>query len=458
MTAKTKILIIDDDRTVCSSLKLLLSKKGYLAETIHHPSVAEETIDEFDPALILLDMNFTIDTSGKQGLKLLEKIRTGYPEVSVILMTGWATVQLAVEGMKLGAKDFVAKPWDNKELVNSIQSILQLHHRDSTNSSKVKGQEETNTNTTIIGDSAVMQSIMDLVERVAATQASVLITGESGTGKELIAEAIHNQSHRNDEAFIKVNLGGIPTGLFESEMFGHKKGAFTGAYEDRIGRFYMANRGTIFLDEIGELNLSNQVKMLRVLQEKTFEPLGSSETTKVNVRVISATNRDLQLMANNEQFREDLYYRINLLNIHLPPLRERRSDIPDLVKYFINNVGSIYDVDLPYIDTDTYNWLSNQEYKGNIRQLKNIVERTFLLNMKNKDLSIKDFMPCFDFPANSIHSSGGFNLEEMERNLIKKALAKHSHAISPASRALGITRSSLYRRLEKYGIPHEPKI
>ena len=453
---KAKILIIDDDRTVCTSLQFLLKKKQYETQAIHHPAIAQETIESFDPKLILLDMNFTIDTSGKQGLKLLKIIREEFPNISVILMTGWATVQLAVEGMKIGAKDFMAKPWDNKDLMSSIESILSLHHEQSIKRSTAIKVAHNDYN--IIGNSEEMKQVMDLVNRVAATEASVLITGESGTGKELVAEAIHNQSHRATQEFVKVNLGGIPSELFESEMFGHKKGAFTGAYDDREGRFTKANKGTIFLDEIGELPLNNQVKMLRVLQERTFEPLGSSNTTKINVRVISATNRDLALMANTGDFREDLYYRINLLNIHLPPLRDRRSDIPALVKHFIKSIADLYDAGIPYIDDETFKWISQQEYKGNIRQLKNITERTFLLNMKKKDLTIKDFMPCFNFPSQSVEKTSELNLQEMEIQTIKKALAKHNHSISSASRALGITRSSLYRRLEKYGIPHEPKI
>ena len=455
---KTKILIIDDDRTVCSSLRLLLNKKGFESEAIHHPNIAMETIEKFEPAAIFLDMNFTIDTSGKQGLRLLKMITESYPSISVLLMTGWATVQLAVEGMKIGAKDFMAKPWNNKDLINSLESILQLHHQDLHHSSSNGVSSTAGEATKIIGSCEKMIEIMDLVQRVAATEASVLITGESGTGKELIAEAIHMLSHRKNEEFIKVNLGGIPTELFESEMFGHCKGAFTGAYEDREGRFSRANKGTIFLDEIGELNSSNQVKMLRVLQEKTFEVLGSSDTTRIDVRVISATNRQLGMMAQTGEFREDLYYRINLLNIHLPALKDRRSDIPNLVNHFIQSIASIYDADIPYIDDETIHWLSQQEYKGNIRQLKNIVERTFLLNLKKKDLTTKDFMPCFDFPLQNHGQTSELNLQEMEIQTIKKALAKHSHVISAASTALGITRSSLYRRLEKYGISHEPKI
>ena len=323
-----KILIIDDDRTVCTSLKLLLEKRGgYEVQTIHQPNIALETIGEYEPELILLDMNFTIDTSGKQGIRLLEMIRADFPKVSVILMTGWATVQLAVRGMKIGAKDFVAKPWDNKALLDSIKSIEKLHH-----TTRVKGNEGSKNNESqIIGQSEIMLDILDMVDRVAPTEASVLITGESGTGKELIAEAIHQKSQRVNGPFVKVNLGGISRDLFESEMFGHIKGSFTGAYADREGRFSRAHKGTIFLDELGELAAESQVKMLRVLQEKTFERLGSNEPHRTDIRVISATNRDLQRMAIDGDFREDLYYRVNLINIHLPPLKERKTDIPCLL-------------------------------------------------------------------------------------------------------------------------------
>lgn len=448
-----KVLIIDDDRTVCSSLELLLTRNKYSVDKIHQPQLAMDTIQHFDPELIILDMNFSIDTSGKQGMRLLKMIREAHPQISIILMTGWATVQLAVEGMKLGARDFIAKPWDNKSLLSSINNIIQLHHTGTK-------LERTNTknDSTIIGESDEIINVLNLVEKVGKTEASVLITGESGTGKELIAEVIHNVSNRHNDPFVKVNLGGIPNALFESELFGHKKGAFTGAHTDRDGRFLKAEGGTIFLDEIGELSLESQVKMLRVLQEKTYEILGSSNTIRTDVRLVSATNRNLVDMVNNGQFREDLFYRINLLHIHLPPLRERRADISLLINYFINNLVNLYNTDHPYIDENTMTWLSMQDYKGNIRQLKNIVERTFLLNLGKKDLKRKDFEQGFGFESSLNNNTVSLNLQQMEINLIKKALAKHNYSISSASKALGITRSSLYRRLEKYQIPHEPEI
>ncbi len=449
-----RILIIDDDPTVCASLKLLLSRKGYEVFSINHPSIALSTIEEKQPELILLDMNFTIDTSGKQGMKLLKLIRDQHSEISVILMTGWATVQIAVEGMKLGAKDFIAKPWENKDLITSIQSIEKLHHaKENTLTSEINSTQQA-----IIGESQEIKEILSMIDKVASTNASVLITGESGTGKELVAEAIHQGSLRHNQPFVKVNLGGIPTELFESEMFGHKKGAFTGAETDREGRFAKANTGTIFLDEIGELNLSCQVKLLRVLQEKTYEMLGSSQVMKTDVRAISATNKNLGQLAVNGNFREDLYYRINLLHIHLPPLGERRSDIPLLVKSFLSKISNLYQSDRPFLDDETMNWLSNQEYKGNIRQLKNIIERTFLLNLNKKTLDKKDFFPAFENTQIGIGQGSSLNLEAMEIKTINKALAKHDHSISASAKALGITRSSLYRRIEKYGIKHEPKI
>ena len=448
-----KILLIEDDITVCSSLKLLLGKKGYTVDAVNQPNLAEDKINAFKPEIILLDMNFTIDTSGKQGLKLLRIIREAHPNISVILMTGWATVQLAVTGMKLGAKDFMTKPWDNKDLMVSIENIKSLHHGSFDNQPKGESRDSR-----IIGSSQQIKDVLSLVDRVAETEASVLITGESGTGKELIAEAIHFKSKRAQGPFVKVNLGALPETLFESELFGHKKGAFTGAHSDREGRFGVANNGTIFLDEIGELGLNSQVKLLRVLQEKSYEMLGSSETKKTNVRLLSATNKNLNKIAGEGKFREDLFYRINLINIHLPALRDRREDIPDLVNYFVKNIAELYETEKPYLHPNTIDWLSQQEYKGNIRQLKNIIERTFLLHRSKKELVQKDFLPSFQVNVSSNKAGQALNLQENEIETIRKALAKYDHSISSSARALGITRSSLYRRLEKYGIPHEPKI
>lgn len=446
-----KILIIDDDTAVCMSITLLLKRRGFDCFAIHRPVEVLEKIERNLPDLILLDMNFTIDTSGKQGLKLLRTLQENYGSIPVILMTGWATVQLAVEGMKLGAKDFIAKPWDNTHLVNSIKTILDLNDNSLPHGNRPIGSFEH-----IIGNDERFLDILHIAKRVSKTNASVLITGESGTGKELIAEAIHYESKRMNEAFVKVNLGGISTSLFESELFGHKKGAFTDAVSDRKGRFELANNGTIFLDEIGDLALSSQVKLLRVLQEQTFEALGSSQTQRIDVRVISATNKNLEEMVALGTFREDLFYRINLIKIHLPPLRERKNDIPLLVDFYVNNLKMTYEQPNLFVNKSAMNWLKEQEFSGNIRELKNLVERTVL--MANSDeLTAADFQRNYRKKYNEKEKTnfpkvGSMTLEEMEIKMVQKALDFHDYNISAAAKSLGITRNALYRRMEKYGL------
>ncbi len=450
---KYRVLVIDDDRTVCESLSFLLKKKGYEVNIAHYPTEVQEAVSKFSPHVILLDMNFTIETSGKQGLAILKRIREIQPSTLVILMTGWATVQLAVEGMKLGAKDFIAKPWDNKEMISSIESLLAIYEPKLSDS---KLEEE---DVSIIGEHPALMEVLEMAERVASTEASVLIMGESGTGKELLAEAIHKESKRKENVFVKVNLGGISGSLFESEMFGHKKGAFTGAITDREGRFQKAHKGTIFLDEIGELDIDHQVKLLRVLQEKSFEVLGSSKPIKSDFRVISATNKDLQEMVYDRSFREDLFYRINLITLYLPSLNERRSDIPLLVKHFMKKMKALYQMDIPIFEDETMDWLSAQTYKGNIRELKNKVERAILLNLDKAVITPKDFKSLQVSGRSTsminLPQVGLVKLDEMEEHMIRQALAFHEDNISKAARSLGITRSSLYRRLEKYNIAHE---
>ncbi|MEE9374040.1 MAG: sigma-54 dependent transcriptional regulator [Saprospiraceae bacterium] len=445
-----KILIIDDDIAVCKSLELLLRKSKYDVKSISHPSAAMDVLYDFQPQLVLLDMNFTVDTSGRQGMKMLQRIMEYDSSIVVILITGWATLQLAVEGMKNGAKDFLAKPWENKHLLSSIKTALSLYGKDSMSELAV---DQGN----IIGHSTAIKKVLQTVERVSSTNASVLITGESGTGKEIIAEAIHAKSTRSDYPFVKVNLGGISTSLFESEMFGHVRGAFTDANADRSGRFEKAHTGTIFLDEIGDLAFESQVKLLRVLQEKSYEVLGSSKTIKTDVRVICATHKPLEEMVGEGIFREDLYYRINLIQIRLPALSERREDIPLLVDHFVHNVSKAYEIDMPYIADEAIKWLSEQTYSGNIRQLKNIVERTILMALNSKELGIEDFqnnmmMIKRNLTKITLPNIGEMTLDELECGMIKKALAYHNHSISKTSRSLGLTRSSLYRRIEKYDI------
>ena len=452
------ILVIDDDKAVRASLLLLLQQEGYAAKDTSSPNEAIAWLNHNTPSLIILDLNFSIETSGDEGIRLLKQVRKMYPAVPVILITGWATIELAVKGMKAGASDFINKPWNNDHLLQSIKTLLNLQNKKTEKLSRVKldGRYQFQH---IIGEDAKMLEILETIGRIAATDASVLIMGESGTGKELIAEAIHQNSLRNNKPFVKVNLGGISTSLFESEMFGHIRGAFTDAKTDRIGRFEIANKGTIFLDEIGDLDHSNQVKLLRVLQDRTYEVLGSSRTKVVDVRVICATNRNLAEMVAEGIFREDLLYRINLITIKLPALRERPADIPLLVNFFVNNLREIYNRPNLSVSPHAMKWLQRLQLPGNIRQLKNLVERTILVTKKDQ-LDEDDFRPQVEITSVKkgtlqLPEVGNFTLEEMEIQMINKAMDFHKNRISKVAKSLGITRGALYRRLEKYNIPYD---
>ena len=336
------ILIIDDDSAVRSSLSFMLKRAGYEAQTVPGPREAMDVVRAEAPALILMDMNFTLSTTGEEGLTLLKQVKIFRPDVPVILMTAWGSIQLAVQGMQAGAFDFITKPWNNAALLQRIETALELT---AVPKDAPEEQSETLNRSHIIGKSQGLMEVLNTVARIARTNASVLITGESGTGKELIAEAIHINSQRVKQPFVKVNLGGISQSLFESEMFGHKKGAFTDATTDRVGRFELANKGTIFLDEIGDLDPSCQVKLLRVLQDQTFEVLGDSRPRKTDIRVVSATNADLRKMVSERTFREDLFYRINLITVKLPSLRERREDIPLLARHFADRQAEMTEED-----------------------------------------------------------------------------------------------------------------
>jgi DNA-binding NtrC family response regulator len=448
------ILIIDDDTAVRASLVLLLRTHKYAVKEAGNPEEALEAMERTVPDLIILDLNFSIGTTGEEGLALLGRIKELQPSVPVILITGWGSIALAVRGMKMGAGDFIHKPWDNEHLLASIKTLLDLRGprpgRLSRQQLDTRFQFQH-----IIGEDPRILQILDTIGRVAPTEASVLITGESGTGKELIAEAIHQNSLRHARPFIKVNLGGISTTLFESEMFGHIRGAFTDARYDRAGRFETANKGTIFLDEIGDLDPGSQVKLLRVLQDRTYEVLGSSRTKTVDVRVVCATNKDLQKMVERSAFREDLLYRINLITLHLPPLRERPRDIPLLVRFFVGNLKEIYNRPNLSVSPAAMKWLQNLPLPGNIRQLKNLVERSILVSQKD-ELGVEDFLSQLERgPGGAAPIVPFKTLEEMEVEMIRRALEFHKHRISRAAKALGITRSALYRRLDKYQIPYD---
>ena len=442
------ILVVDDDSTVRLSLKMLLTRAGYEVVTASSPDEAMEIVRSKAPSLIMLDMNYSRFTTGDEGLTLLRKIKLFRPDVPVILMTAWGSIPLAVSGIHAGAFDFITKPWDNRVLLQRISTALELNTQAPAGRAEDRGFDRS----FIIGRSPALLNVLDTIERIAATDASVLIMGENGTGKELIAEAIHRNSRRASRPMVKVNLGGISRSLFESEMFGHRKGAFTGAVADREGRFSMADGGTIFLDEIGELDLNSQVKLLRVLQEHTFEMLGDSRPRKVDVRVVCATNADLASMVRERTFREDLFYRINLITVTLPPLRERPEDIPLLVDHIARGVCESSGLELPEITGDGLDFLATLPYPGNIRELKNLVERTLLVS-DSRHLGRKEFQAQVSGATLAATASlAPRQLEQNESQLIEQALTRTGGNLSRAAAMLGISRQSLYRRIEKYGI------
>ena len=429
----------------------MLKRAKYDVQAVSSPKEAMAIVRTVAPELILMDMNFSLTTTGDEGITLLKQVKIFQPETPVILMTAWGSIQLAVKGMQAGAFDFITKPWNNAALMQRIETALELTNQKKEEEQRV--EEGKFDRSHIVGKSKALMEVLATIERISKTNASVLITGESGTGKELIAEAVHRNSPRAKKPFVKVNLGGISQSLFESEMFGHKKGAFTDASSDRVGRFELADKGTIFLDEIGDLDLSCQVKLLRVLQEQTFEVLGDSRPRKVDIRVVSATNADLRQMVQDHTFREDLFYRINLITVHLPALRERRDDIPLLVRHFADQQCKQNGLPKVNFTPEAMKYLQSLPYPGNIRELKNLVERTLLV-------SGKDTLDADDFKVHNTQKQetpvtqdlSGLTLDEMERQRILLALEQYGNNLTQVATSLGLTRPSLYRRLEKHNI------
>jgi two-component system, NtrC family, response regulator len=453
------ILIIDDDASITASLALLLKQNGYATVSAHTPMEALAEMRRDRPRLVIQDMNFSRQTGGEEGLDLIERIRAEEPALPVILMTAWGSIQLAVEGMKRGAADFITKPWVNAAVLQSVETALNLADAEARATGKDVTRAELDESwdfSNIIGSDPKILRILEMIGRVAPTEASVLITGESGTGKELIAEAVHRNSRRRSGPFVKVNLGGISSTLFESEMFGHVRGAFTDARETRRGRFEMADGGSIFLDEIGELDGSSQVKLLRVLQDRTFEVLGSSRPRTVDVRVIAATNRPLHELVQRGEFREDLLYRLNLINIHLPPLRDRRGDVPRLANHFLRLANEVYRTEVESLSTRAMEWLKSQNWPGNIRQLRQTIDRAVLIR-GGRELDVEDFFAVRDAGEAgnremALPDAGTITLDELEKRMIVKCLQHYEGNISRAAEALGISRAALYRRMEKYGV------
>jgi two-component system NtrC family response regulator len=460
----TTVLVVDDDASITASLALLLKQAGYRAVAAASPAQALERLDDASGwALVLQDMNFTRATSGSEGLDLLRQIKARRPALPVILMTAWGSIGLAVEGMKAGASDFVTKPWTNAQLLQAVETAIGLAAAPAGQDvPEREALDEAYDFGGLIGADARLRRVLQIIGRVAPTDASVLVTGESGTGKELVAEAVHRNSRRRAGPFVKVNLGGISASLFESEMFGHVKGAFTDARADRKGRFELAEGGTIFLDEVGELDGAGQVKLLRVLQDRTFEVLGSSVTRQADVRVVAATNRNLADMVSRGQFREDLLYRLNLIAIHLPPLRDRRGDIALLARRFLGTLGSVYRREGLDLSPAALRFLQQQSWPGNIRQLRQWIERAVLISPDRALLEVEHLAATAAMEGGApvaaaasgdgLPAVGSMTMDELEKAMIEKSLRHHDGNVSRVAESLGLSRAALYRRLEKYGI------
>jgi two-component system NtrC family response regulator len=464
-TRKQRILIIDDDSAVQVSLALLLKQAGYDALCADGPQQALAVLQgatAHPVDLVLQDMNFSLQTSGEEGLQLLADIRAAQPALPVLLMTAWGSIALAVRGMQAGAANFFTKPWDNTQLAELIRSTLEAATPAPAGSASRQALDAQFDFSGIIGEHPRLLKVLTTIGQVANTRAPVLILGESGCGKELIADAIHRNSPRAGKAIVKINMGAITPSLFESEMFGHVRGAFTDAKADRKGHVASAHEGTLFLDEIGELNRSDQVKLLRVLQDQTYQPVGASRTERADVRVVSATNRELAELVAGGEFREDLFYRLNLITIRLPPLRERRSDIPLLARHVLAEVAASYGLPSPTIAPQALEWLSAQPWPGNIRQLKQTLERTLLL-VGHSELRHADFIAVEQHEHGGGSAAGGLlgvdgmTLEQVERHMIAHALEQHQGNISRVAKALGLSRTALYRRLERHGLGSAPE-
>lgn len=442
-----KILIVDDDKDILLTARIVLKQEFSNISTENNPHQIEQRLSEDQFDLVLLDMNFTTGfTSGKEGLRWLKKIRKASPSTKVVLMTAYGDINLAVKAMKEDASDFVVKPWDNEALLATLISVLQeAGPRTKVSSANPAAQAIQLNQPTAIGESAPMRKVFDTIKKVGATDANILILGENGTGKELAARAVHRTSPRVNQPFIHVDLGAISESLFESELFGHVKGAFTDAREDRQGRFEAANGGTLFLDEIGNLSLPLQAKLLSALQSRTIQRVGSNKPISIDIRLVSATNMPLHSMVQEQTFRQDLLYRINTVELTLPALRERQDDIPLLVDHFMAIYADRYNREPLKIPVSIADQMRRYHWPGNIRELQHAIERAIIM----EDLDCLLPVSTISEPA-PFTQLEDYNLEEVEREAIKKAIEKHKGNISHAARELGLGRTTLYRKMNKY--------
>lgn len=446
----SRILIADDQKEVLDALRLLLKGSGYTIVSTDSPRRIMAALENDDFDALLMDLNYTRDTtSGREGLDLLTRIRDLDPSLPVIVMTAWSSVDGAVEAMRKGARDYIEKPWDNARLLATLRTQVELA-RALRRSRQLEGESRLLRREglpELIAESAAMKPVLRLLERIGPSDTNVLITGDHGTGKEVVARWLHAFSSRASKPLITVNAGAIAENLFESELFGHVKGAFTDARSDRVGSFELADGGTLFLDEIGTMPPAHQAKLLRVLQTGEFQKVGSSRVRKVDVRVLSATNVDIATEIREGKFREDLLFRLNTVEIHLPPLQDRREDIPPLASYFLARQRQRHRKELTGFDPEAMTILLDYPWPGNVRQLEHTIERAVLLaqgaTISADDLGLRQ-------PTQNDIGLDDLTLEEAESLLIRKALARHGGNVSQAAEALGLSRSALYRRLERY--------
>jgi len=449
----TRILVADDDGDVLHALRLLLKGEGYEVETATSPAGVMALVESTDFDAALLDLNYARDTtSGREGIELVARLRALDSTLPVIVMTAWGSVEGAVAAVRSGARDYIEKPWNNGRLLATLQSQLELSR------ALRRGRRLEMENRLLrhdgaprmIAEAPVMRPVLELVARVGPSDANVLVTGEHGTGKELVARILHASSARAPRAMVTVNAGGLSEGVFESELFGHERGAFTGARTERVGRFELADGGTLFLDEIANVPIAQQAKLLRVLQTGEYERVGSSRTRRVSVRLVSATNADLHAEVAGGRFREDLLFRINTVEIRLPPLRDRREDIPLLAAEFLQRHARRYGKALEGFEPEAMESLLQHPWPGNVRELEHAIERAVLLapgqrvGSSDIGLSLRE--------ASSAQAFERLTLDEVERELIRRALKRHDGNVSEAAKSLGLSRSALYRRLERHGL------
>jgi DNA-binding NtrC family response regulator len=448
------VLVADDQADVLEAVRLLLKPEGFQVETAASPAGLLAALDAREFDVVLMDLNYARDTtSGQEGLDLVTAVRPLDPALPVVVMTAWGTVDLAVEAMRRGARDFIQKPWENARLLTILRTQVELARalrrgqRLEAENLLLRGGDR---QPALIAESPAMQPVLQMVARVGPSDANVLITGENGTGKGLVAQALHDVSPRAHRAFVAVNAGGVSEGVFESELFGHMKGAFTDAKSDRVGRFELAEGGTLFLDEIANVPLGQQAKLLRVLETGEYERLGSSRTRKANVRLVSATNADVHAEVAAGRFRQDLLFRLNTIEIHLPALRERREDVPPLAAHFLERHALHYRKAITGFAADAMQALLEHAWPGNVRELDHAVERAVLLaagsTVRAGDLGLR---PAREGAPTRLED---MSLEDVECFLIKKAMARYDGNVSHAARALGLSRSALYRRLQRYGL------